>query len=204
MSPRSSRRTVHHISELEQIEALVSPVRGLLLNTLASSGPCSVGDLARLVGRKPRALYYHLDALVACGLVREVGSRPTRRRQETLYDAIADTVMVDENIRDDPEWVDAHRRAVGATLRQAMRTYDAALTAAPKDEDGAPVEMRMQSVQAQLSSAGIKRVRQKIEELLTVMREERAKHDGEFHLMTITLAPIVDAVDLPDRDLGDA
>ena len=95
-TPPDVRPKVHFIDELEQIEALVSPVRGLLLSTLCSSGPCSVGELARLVGRKPRALYYHLDALVACGLVKEVGSRPTRRRQETLYDAVADTVMVDD------------------------------------------------------------------------------------------------------------
>lgn len=202
-APKSHRPVVHHISELEQIEALVSPVRGLLLSTLCSSGPCSVGDLARLVGRKPRALYYHLDALVACGLVKEVGSRPTRRRQETLYDAIADTVMIDEGIRDDPEWMDAHRRAVGATLRQAMRTYDSALLAQPKDEEGGPCELRMQSMQAQLTPAGLKRVRKKVEELLEVMREERSKHDGIFYSMAVTLAPVVDAVELPDRGLDE-
>ena len=197
---RRHREPVHFITELEQIECLVSPVRGLLLSTLCGAGPCSVGELARLVGRKPRALYYHLDALVDSGLVVEVGTRPTRRRQETLYDSIADTVMLDERTQRDPAWQDAHRRAVAATLRQTMRGYDMAIEhAAALEPDHAP-EMRMQSMQAQLDEEGLKTVLARLEELLSEMRREREKRNGPFYTLTVTLGPVVDAVHPGDQD----
>lgn len=197
------RPPVHIISEQSQIEALVSPVRGLLLSTLCSSGPCSVGELARLVGRKPRALYYHLDALVACGLVVEVGTRPTRRRQETLYDAVADTVMVDEHAVENPAWLDAHRRAIAASLRQAMRVHDAALTDPTTVTGGDCPELRMQTMQAQLTPEGLTRVMGKLEELLSMVREEREKRSGRFYSLTLSFAPVVDAVALAGDDEDD-
>lgn len=197
------RPPVHIISEQSQIEALVSPVRGLLLSTLCSSGPCSVGELARLVGRKPRALYYHLDALLACGLVVEVGTRPTRRRQETLYDAVADTVMVDEHAVENPAWLDAHRRAIAASLRQAMRVHDAALTDPTTVTGGDCPELRMQTMQAQLTPEGLTRVMGKLEELLSMVREEREKRSGRFYSLTLSFAPVVDAVALAGDDEDD-
>lgn len=194
------RPAVHTITEQKQIEALVSPVRGLLLSTLCSSGPCSVGELAQLVGRKPRALYYHLDALVDCGLVHEVGSRPTRRRQETLYDAIADTVLVDEHGVRDSAWLDAHRRAIAASLRQAIRVHDAAIADPTTITGGDCPELRMQTMQAQLTEDGLKRVMDMLEEMLTVMREEREKRSGRFYSLTLSFAPVVDAVDKGDDE----
>ncbi len=197
------RPAEHIITEQAEIEALVSPVRGLLLSTLCSSGPCSVGELATLVGRKPRALYYHLDALVACGLVVEVGTRPTRRRQETLYDAVADTVMVDEHAVATPEWLDAHRRAIAAALRQAIRVHDAALVDPTTVTGGDYPELRMQTMQAQLTPEGMRRVMDKLEELLSTVREEREKRSGRFYSLTLSFAPVVDAVALAAGDEAD-
>ena len=199
---RRHRVPVHHISQLDQIECLVSPARGLLLSTLCGAGPCSVGELARLVGRKPRALYYHLDALVACGLVVEVGTRPTTRRQETLYDSLADTVQVDEHLLDSPQWQDAHRRASGAIFRQAMRTHLAALDDPASVTSGDSPEMRLQTTQVQLTEEGVARVNRKITELLTLIRGERERGEGRFYSVTLHLAPVVDAVN-PGDDPGD-
>ena len=201
--PKRDRPAVHRIHEQRQLEALISPVRGLLLSNLCSSGPCSVGELARLVGRKPRALYYHLEALVDAGLVEEVGTRPTQRRRETLYDAIADIVEVDEHFLDTPEWADAHRRTAAAMFRQGMRAHLAALDDKTFDTGSPSPEVRLHTSQVQLTKEGIRRLNDKVGDLLQTLREERDKRQGRFFTLMLHFCPVVDA-QVPGDDFDES
>ena len=59
------------ITAASQIRALASPTRQDIVDILESSGPCTVAELARLLGRRPDSLYFHLRFLCAAGLVIE-------------------------------------------------------------------------------------------------------------------------------------
>lgn len=73
------------VSRSAPLRALASPVRQELLDLLARSGPASVADLGRLLGRPADGLYYHLRALERAGLVRSADSRGRAGRSETVY-----------------------------------------------------------------------------------------------------------------------
>ncbi|NIM48343.1 MAG: helix-turn-helix domain-containing protein, partial [Gemmatimonadales bacterium] len=62
-------------------------------------GRCSVGEVADRLERKPESLYYHVKALREAGLVRRVGNRPGERRSETLYQAVAPEIVLDQGNR---------------------------------------------------------------------------------------------------------
>ena len=111
--------------------------------------------------------------------------------------------MVDEHAVENPAWLDAHRRAIAASLRQAMRVHDAALTDPTTVTGGDCPELRMQTMQAQLTPEGLTRVMGKLEELLSMVREEREKRSGRFYSLTLSFAPVVDAVALAGDDEDD-
>jgi len=51
------------------LRALASGTRQEIVDVLTSSGPIAVAELGRLLGRRPDALYYHLNVLTRAGLV---------------------------------------------------------------------------------------------------------------------------------------
>lgn len=82
------------IETVEQFRAMASPVREQIVGVVAAlSGSAedgeprgvSIREIADQLGRKPPSLYRHLDALVAAGIMREVGARPSGGRDATTY-----------------------------------------------------------------------------------------------------------------------
>ncbi|MFM8698426.1 MAG: helix-turn-helix domain-containing protein, partial [Phycisphaerales bacterium] len=71
-------------------EAILSPVRREVLESMQKLGPCSIADVARDTGRPADGLYRHVAVLVKSGFLAEAGTRAARRNVERLYDAAAD------------------------------------------------------------------------------------------------------------------
>ena len=71
-------------------EAILSPVRREVLESMQKLGPCSIADVARDTGRPADGLYRHVAVLVKSGFLVEAGTRAARRNVERLYDAAAD------------------------------------------------------------------------------------------------------------------
>ena len=61
------------IADVGQIRALASSIRQDIVDTVAATGPCSVADVARTLGRPADGLYYHVKHLLGAGLL--VGTR---------------------------------------------------------------------------------------------------------------------------------
>ena len=74
-------------------EAILSPVRREIVESMQRLGPCSIADVARDVGRPADGLYRHVSVLVKAGFLAEAGTRPARRNLERLYDAVADDFL---------------------------------------------------------------------------------------------------------------
>jgi DNA-binding transcriptional ArsR family regulator len=77
----------------EQLRALADPLRGTLLE-LVLERAATVTELARAVGRPKGTVAYHVNLLVAAGLLRVVRTRRVRAIEERYYGRVARTFYV--------------------------------------------------------------------------------------------------------------
>jgi DNA-binding transcriptional ArsR family regulator len=132
----STNTKIYYIEKPDQLELLVSPVRQDILDSLESMGPSSVFELSRAIGLSADALYYHMKKLVAVGLILEHSTRPSDRRDESIFALPARTMR----LRYDPAnsaQTQSVSKIVNSMLRSAGRDFqtgmdnDAAVTNGP-------------------------------------------------------------------------
>lgn len=87
------RPTRIRIATVKAWEAILSPVRREIVESMQELGPCSIADVARATGRPADGLYRHVAILVKSGFLVEAGTRAGRRNQERLFDAAADDFL---------------------------------------------------------------------------------------------------------------
>jgi predicted transcriptional regulator len=80
--PRKTSRRAQEISTPRQIRVLASPVRQDIVETVDAAGPCSVAELARLLGMPADGLYYHIRRLSSADLLKAVNAKSKRGRGE--------------------------------------------------------------------------------------------------------------------------
>jgi len=103
------------IATVKAWEAILSPVRREIVESMQELGPCSIADVARATGRPADGLYRHVAILVASGFLVEAGTRAGRRNAERLYDAAANDFHAPRVPRGGP----------AATREMIVRTADA-------------------------------------------------------------------------------
>src|SRR5882672_8834046 len=64
------RRGSDPIKTVRRIALLASAVRQDILDSVDAIGPCSVAELARVLGRSPHGLYHHLKRLERARLIK--------------------------------------------------------------------------------------------------------------------------------------
>lgn len=87
----------------EQAMVLLNPLRADIAARLAT--PASAAEVARAIGEAPQRINYHLKALEKAGLVRRVGTRQVRNLVEVLYQAVAKTFILSDQLGMKPETV---------------------------------------------------------------------------------------------------
>ena len=111
-------------------EAILSPVRREVLESMQKLGPCSIADVARDTGRPADGLYRHVAVLVKSGFLVEAGTRAARRNVERLYDAAADDFAAPRVARrassDERDTIVRTAEALAKSSIRAMRTSAAA------------------------------------------------------------------------------
>jgi DNA-binding transcriptional ArsR family regulator len=109
----------------KQIAAISSPGRDEMVDMIGIIGPCTVGQLARAMGRSRHGLYYHLRALAASGLIRQVRSGKAGKPEAVLYEVAGRPIVVRFDLA-----TAKSRRAVlalaHARLRSGKRGFDRA------------------------------------------------------------------------------
>src|SRR5262245_10351278 len=95
MPPRARTVPRYLIRQPAQLRSLSSPVRQEILDALAAAGERTIAELAAALGRRPQALYYHLEALERVGLVRRSGIRRNGKSDAALYAVPAPRMMID-------------------------------------------------------------------------------------------------------------
>ena len=77
----------------EQLRALADPLRTTLLELLLERA-ATITEMARAVGRPKSTVGYHVNLLLAAGLLRVVRTRRVRAIEERYYGRIARTVYI--------------------------------------------------------------------------------------------------------------
>ena len=126
-----SRKEVAEIS-LEQFRTLSSPVRADIVAAYMPAGPSSVADIARLTGRRPTAVHYHVAELLKVGLIQQVATRQAGKRYEAVYDVPAQKFT--RKSRPSKEYISEQKRAVRIMLRNMARNYERVLTTNPASD----------------------------------------------------------------------
>jgi predicted ArsR family transcriptional regulator len=70
---------------LEHVKTLASAIRSEVFFCFTAFDPTSVADIARGLGKSAQTIHYHVNELVAAGLLIAVGERTKRSRTEKLY-----------------------------------------------------------------------------------------------------------------------
>jgi len=135
--PRTSSAT-YWIERPEQIAALTSPLRHEIADRIAALGPLTIKNLARAMGRRPTAIYHHVQRLEAVGLVRPrrlEGENGARGRPAVLYETVAPRMRLARAALEP-----ANRKPLAAAGRaaavQAARDYAAGFRAAAWETEG--------------------------------------------------------------------
>ncbi len=110
------------IERVEQVRVLESTVCQEIVDLVGAAGPCSVREMAGLMGRRPDSLYYHVRKLSAVSLLVSRGIRGSGRRAEAVYDIPGRPLRIAYE-PSDPENVRAVSRVVASMLRSANRDF---------------------------------------------------------------------------------
>lgn len=161
--------------------ALISPVRQELLSALGLHGPCSVRELATQLGRRPTALYYHLQILQKAGAV--AADATAGDRSEVVWRVTADRIAFARSRR--PAAGPPARAMAKAAMRITARELDRALAVTPTQP---VIALRGK---AWLGKAEVRAVMRHIEAITNVLqRAKPARRGATIHAITMVLAPV--------------
>lgn len=173
------------IQEPRQIAALASPARQEIVDAAQSLGACSIAEIARALGRAPDSLYYHVRALLRVGLLVEAGSRPGRRRPESLYRTPGSPMRLDRKPRQRP----ALGRVSGAMLRIASRDLQSGIRRSTSRLEGPARNTYSARYTARLTDAQLADLNQRIDRLMQSVLRAPADENGHPISLTVVLAP---------------
>ena len=88
----------YYVTEIKQLVALARPEREDIIDAVAVLGPCTVPEMARFLGRSRHALYYHVRALRAVGLLIESEVRREGVKTTSQYDLPGRPVITKYNL----------------------------------------------------------------------------------------------------------
>lgn len=182
---------VHSLRDPTQIAALAAPLRAALIDALAARGAASVRELAEQLGVQPDALHYHVRMLVSIGLVEQVGTRPTKRHDEALYDLAQPQGQVAHD-PDDPDNAEALTKLAKTILAQASRDFGEGL-ASPRAKSAKPGRnLWAQRLEAELSQAELRELEGHLEAIASLLRKPRRVRRSGRKLVALSwlLAPI--------------
>ena len=177
----------YRITRREQIEALASPVRLEILAAARITGLCSIGSLARFLGRAPDSLYYHIRKLVSVGLLLEAGKRSTTRRHESLYLTAGRRFRM-PFASGDTQLVEARLRTFTALLRLTDRDHRRAIRSGLAVFSGRARNIRNARVKGWLSTEELREIHEHISQVVEVFeREKTPPQRGKRKLFAVTM-----------------
>lgn len=171
-------------------EALSSPRRVELLQTLQSRGPLSLPEAAHLLDAAPDGLYHHARLLEQAGLIREVEQRRVGKRTERVLDAAADRLRLDVDVEHDRN-SGRLLKLLGVYTRRAERHLGAALTQRIGRLEGPAPDIIVHADAAWLDDEDLARITELLDAVRAIFEHGRARRRGRLCSLTLALSPLV-------------
>jgi len=192
MTRRQRVAETYKVTAPEQIEAMASPPRLEIIDAVRVLGPCSVSEVADLLGRTADSLYYHVRLLVDVGLLVEAGTRETARRDETLYRTPAKRIQLPHDTSD-PELTELRLKAFAALLRLTDRDHRTAFKKGLAQATGPKRNIVNARIKGWLSDEQLAEVHEHLDRILDIFHEganAAEEERGGLHAITMFLTPI--------------
>lgn len=179
------------IAELDQLEALTSPVRGEMVDILDLMGPLSMSEIAEIMGRPVDSLYYHVRLLVKVGLVIEVEKRKAARQEEAVFDVPGRPMFVEYRPSQE-EFVNALIRSITGMLRMTRRDFDAAFDKGLVRESSEGRNVVHSRALGWFTDEEVLEMRSQIQEVISRFRSssQHRKEDSHLYALTSILVPL--------------
>lgn len=187
---RRTKRDGGKVTE-RQLDCLCSPVRAELYEAIRRLESGSAAELAVELGKSVHALYYHLRALHKVGLIRVRERRRVGRRDEAVYEAASDRLVIDKD-NSNRAYVEGLIKTIRIALRRAEREHREA-----RLNQAAGELFAVLRVQARLSEEDAAQLRKKIWDLGTWIRKRQLPEgaDGAEEVAVTCLAVPLNQVD---------
>ena len=173
------------VKQLSQLRALESPVRLQIMLTLERGGPSSIAELARALGRSPKALYHHVRRLASVRLVRTHSQRRSGARTEAIYALVARKLVVD-HLSERRDYRNALGKLRTACLRLAERSVRDSIETGNRDTQ----HFGQQCVRLRPRAA--KRLKALLDEAAQLAIDNGDPDAGEVFLVTTVMTPLRD------------
>lgn len=177
------------ITDIRQVEALVSATRQEIVDGLQTAGPASIRELGEMLGRAPDSLYYHFRVLEKVGLILQVETRPSSRRDEVVYDLAQRPAKIELDPQDTRSR-SAMNKIYGTFLRLAERNLKSAMETGTARLQGPDRNASAGHLTAWLTDDEVRAVNQKLQELQQIFHKKRVPGSGKLHALTYALSPV--------------
>lgn len=171
-----------------QWDAITSPVRAAIIESLEAFGPQSARELATKQRRSQALIHHHLAILLRAKIVTEQGPRDTPRRTEMVFALRGKRILFDFESKPafaSQRFVRLQRLLSRNVERQFARTADPRLGFAPEFVSHAT----MRSESANLTPREVAAVRKHLAEILDIFVAARSRDSGNAHQILWTFFP---------------
>ena len=186
--PRPSAKP-YRIRRRDQMVALASPVRQEMIDALQAGGPCSISELAGLLGRAPDALYYHVRKLEDVGLMVPHGQVKAGRRDAAVYDLPGRPMTID------PKAIDRKTRPImlksgAAMMRSAERDLKDALESGEPFGAGKRRHVWAGRTKGWLTASELAEVNIHLQAVVDLFSKSQRRRGSRLHTFTYVLTPV--------------
>ena len=178
----------YEIRRLDQMRAMVSPVRSRILRALAAGGPLSVREIAAFIGREPETIYYHVRGLMKVDLVRVQSKRSIGPRSESVYDVVNRSIRVTRADRSEA-FLRLMHKALRSCLRLAERQFESALSSKTYTKGPRSRELHFQQVAVRLSAKDLREFLRRNDDAIAFAVDHHDPDRGRWITVTTVITP---------------
>jgi len=174
-----------HITKPAATRALASATRQEIVDVLSSAGPCTVSQLADLLGRRPDALYFHLRSLERVGLVCQKAVPDSEASGGVVYELPGSEVRLDYDAAPRADLA----RVVRHALKLSIREFERECLAGRSIGAGAERVLWGGRVMGWVNAKELAQINSLIESLHAILRKGRPGADRRAISLGFLLAP---------------
>jgi predicted ArsR family transcriptional regulator len=171
-----------------QVRVMSSPMRNAIHQVVNNQGKASIREIGEQLGREPASLYRHIDLLVEAGLLTEVGSRSTARRDAKLYSAERKFFAYDPG---DQEMTDALCEFTKISMRRAASNVSRSLQSgeAKTRGDNLKRDTYVGTIMGWLSPDDLAEINEHLNAIIDLYADKAKKPGTELISITLAMSP---------------